>query len=167
MYGVPYGPAPYGPPSSAQQRLRELEATYGPYGPGGMGSYPSPTGGPYTPPQPSSSGPLIKGRPVANEQEANAAEIDYDGSLFVFLDKAHGRIYTKQLGMDGNINFNRYFLEMPSVAPQTAAEPANPSGEWVNKGDLSKVLTGIYKRIEDLEHAYLSQDTTEKGGKES
>lgn len=88
---------------------------------------------------------------MANEQEANAAEIDYDGSLFVFLDKAHGRIYTKQLGMDGNILFHRYALEMVPMAVQEPAVASYPPEGYVNMGDLDRRLSEALKRLDEVE----------------
>lgn len=144
-----YGP--YGPLNSAQQRLQALEARYGPYGRGNGNTYPPGPGGPYTPSERPSAASLIRGRPVANEQEANAAEIDYDGSLFVFLDKAHGRIYTKQLGLDGNILFNRYALEVPPMASQEPAMASHPPTGYVYMGDLEQRLLEAHRRLEELE----------------
>lgn len=39
---------------------------------------------PPTPQSQTPAAPVLKGRPVSNEQEANAAMIDFDGSLFIF-----------------------------------------------------------------------------------
>lgn len=152
MYDPGYDPyGGYGPPNSAQQRLQALEARYGPYGRGNGNTYPPGPGGPYTASERPSAASIIRGRPVANEQEANAAEIDYDGSLFVFLDKAHGRIYTKQLGMDGNILFHRYVMEMAPMAIQEPAVAAYPSEGYVNMGDLDRRLSEALKRLDEVE----------------
>lgn len=53
---------------------------------------------------------IIKGRAVTSFEEANAAMIDLDGSVHVFTDFAHGKIYTKQIGLDGLPIFNVYVL---------------------------------------------------------
>ena len=100
MYPMaPMAPYPYNNPAmqSAQQRLQMMEAQYPQMG----NSFPQQ---PPQQPQPPAA-PILKGRPVSNEEEANAAMIDFDGSLFLFPDRAHGKIYTKQLGLDGNIIF--------------------------------------------------------------
>ena len=52
----------------------------------------------------------LKGRPVSSLEEARAAQIDFDGSLFIFPDIAHNRIYTKQISMDGNASLKMYEL---------------------------------------------------------
>lgn len=56
----------------------------------------------------------LKGRPVSSIEEARAASIDFDGSIFYFPDIANNRIYTKQINMDGTATLNMYELkEMP------------------------------------------------------
>lgn len=52
----------------------------------------------------------LKCRPVSSKQEAKVAQIDLDGSLWVFTDVGNKRIYTKQINVDGTANFNTYIL---------------------------------------------------------
>lgn len=52
----------------------------------------------------------LKGRPVSSLEEARAAQIDFDGSMFIFPDVANKRIYTKQINMDGTANLSMYEL---------------------------------------------------------
>ena len=57
----------------------------------------------------------LKGRPVSSLEEARAAQIDFDGSMFIFPDMAHHRIYTKQISSDGTASLNMYELtQLPS-----------------------------------------------------
>lgn len=57
----------------------------------------------------------LKGRPVSSLEEARAAQIDFDGSLHVFPDLAHNRIYTKAINIDGTASLNMYELsQIPS-----------------------------------------------------
>lgn len=53
----------------------------------------------------------LKGRPVSSLDEAKAANIDFDGSLFLFPDITNQKIYTKQINMDGTVTFNMYELK--------------------------------------------------------
>lgn len=126
----------------SQQRLTQLENQYSQY----AQNYPQPS-------SPNGFGgtqlPMVKGRPVSNEEEANAAMIDFDGSLFVFPDKAHSKIYTKQLGLDGNIVFCKYSLEPPVGQPQQERTHGIDLSEYATKEELSKGLEGI--------KSYLSQ----------
>lgn len=170
MFGQP-GYVPYGGYGStvpvAQQRLAQMEAQYPQYAAGGVNTYPQ-MGNPIVPNQGPSMTPVIKGRPVSNVQEANAAMIDFDGSVFVFLDKAHNKIYTKQLGMDGNIQFEEYSRmvspNMASEAPQRGAEPPLPTGGYVTTGELEEALSGLYNRISTLEQNLQAPHPVEKGG---
>ena len=133
MYNSPmYYPSPV--MQNAQQRLQMMEAQYP--------QFASPTPGYPQPQQPQSQ---IKGRPVSNEEEANAAMIDFDGSLFVFPDRAHGKIYTKQLGLDGNIIFLKYSLDTGAAPPRPISEPV-PSVDlsgYATKEELSQGLDSM------------------------
>ena len=62
----------------------------------------------------------LKCRPVSSIDEVKAAQIDLDGSLFVFPDIANQKIYTKQINPDGTAALNTYSLskEAPTSAPQ-------------------------------------------------
>ena len=82
-------------------------------------------------------GPMgIKGRPVASLEEVRAAQIDFDGTVSVFPDLAHKRIYTKQIGMDGNPSLNIYEL-IPQPTPVSSADITN----LVTKEELEIALT--------------------------
>ena len=66
-------------------------------------------------PQPAFVG--LKGRPVSSLEEARAAAIDFDGSVFFFPDLANKRIYTKQINLDGTASMNMYeYKEVPTEA---------------------------------------------------
>ena len=58
----------------------------------------------YQPQMPIQQG--LKGRPVSSVEEARAASIDFDGSIFYFPDVANNCIYTKQINMDGSASLN-------------------------------------------------------------
>ena len=154
MYGQPaYYPNPA--MQTAQQRLQMMEAQYPQFANPGMG-YPQPGSYPANPQQTASAAPILKGRPVSNEEEANAAMIDFDGSLFVFPDKAHGKIYTKQLGLDGNIIFLKYSLEsggQPGNGQNatSAVVSVQDMSEYVKKNDLNQKLAEIHQRFNRLE----------------
>lgn len=147
----------------AQQRLQAMEAQYPQFanpmpmayqqGPMYQGGQPAP------PPN-----PVIKGRPVSNEEEANAAMIDFDGSLFIFPDKAHNKIYTKQLGLDGNIVFNVYSRvgdAQPDEKPKAPAEQFDLSG-YAKVSDVEKALSILQDKILKLEQQITNG--TDKGG---
>lgn len=153
MY-IPTNPYPVGPAmQTAQQRLANLEQQYPQY------ANPQPNYMMSSPQQAQAAMPMLKGRLVSNIEEANAAMIDYDGSLFVFPDRAHGKIYTKQLGLDGNIAFNSYSLDLPPSAQPTAVEtpqvtnpaPAVDLSEYAKKSDLEARISELQKVVKGLE----------------
>lgn len=151
MYQQPY----YNPSmQNAQQRLQMMEAQYPSYNPNLGMQFNQPSFN-----SQNMSTPMIKGRPVANEQEANAAMIDFDGSMNVFVDKTHKKIYTKQLGLDGNIVFNRYVQEDPTPStPEVAPSPAVDLSGYVKQETLEEALSSMSDRIAKLE-----QKNTAKG----
>lgn len=143
-----YGPGSYYPNpmiQSAQQRLQMMESQFPQYSPNPPG-YSSPSG--YQNPQ---TPGMIKGRPVSNEEEANAAMIDYDGSLFIFPDKAHGKIYTKQLGMDGNIVFCKYSLEVAGGPVKAETPGPDLSSIYPTREEVKQELSGLHSYIGKLE----------------
>lgn len=142
MYPMaPMTPYPYNNPAmqSAQQRLQMMEAQYPQMG----NSFPQQ---PQTP-----AAPILKGRPVSNEEEANAAMIDFDGSLFVFPDKAHGKIYTKQLGLDGNIIFQRYSVDTPVAKPVEASPQTVDLSGYVREEDFNAAVQGLTEKLSKIE----------------
>lgn len=48
---------------------------------------------------------FLKCRPVSSKEQAQALQIDLDGSLWVFTDIGNEKIYTKQINADGTASF--------------------------------------------------------------
>ena len=88
------------------------------------------------PPQPG-----LKGRPVSSLEEARVANIDFDGSLFIFPDVANKRIYTKQINLDGTASMKVY-----SQVEDTPSAPA-----YVTREEFDSV-------IKNLELAFSKQE---------
>lgn len=61
---------------------------------------------------------VLKCMAVTSIDEARGTMIDLDGSVTVFADLSNGKIYTKQIGMDGNAILNTY--ELQRAKPPTA-----------------------------------------------
>lgn len=57
---------------------------------------------------PEPQGNNLKGRLVTSLDEAKNAMIDFDGSVFYFPDLAKGKIYTKQINLDGSSTVKVY-----------------------------------------------------------
>ena len=88
----------------------------------------------------------LKGRPVSSLEEVRAAQIDFDGSLYVFPDLAHNRIYTKSINMDGTASLNMYELsQIPSSAPTTIETDNFVTREEFNDavGQLKEALNQV------------------------
>lgn len=71
-------------------------------------------------PQMTYQSPYLKGRLVSSLEEARAAGIDFDGSIFYFPDLANRRIYTKQINLDGTATINMYELKELPMAMDAA-----------------------------------------------
>lgn len=94
----------------------------------------------------------LKGRPVVSLEEARAAQIDLDGSLFVFTDIANNKIYTKQINLDGIAVLKTYSL----------VENSSPSTEYVTKSELDKVIASFQETISKMQgerNAELNEST--------
>lgn len=146
-------PSYLNPMMGAQQRLAMLEQQYPQF------SQQQPSMNQYNQQYPANQQNFIKGRPVANAEEANAAMIDLDGSIFVFPDIKNNRIYTKQLGMDGNIIF-KCFCEEPqvnSMQQPVTSQPSPQSTDWqkdfVRKEDFDKTTELLIGEIDSLQKA--------------
>lgn len=75
---------------------------------------------------------LLKGRPVSSIDEVKAANIDFDGSVFIFPDIANKKIYTKQINMDGTSSLLIYSLETKTAQP-----------EYVTREEFERVIQAL------------------------
>ncbi len=82
--------------------------------------------------------PALKGRPVSSLDEVRAAQVDFDGSLFIFPDIANKCIYTKQISATGTAVLNKYSL-------LEEAQPPVPN--YVTKEELENVVTELKNEI--------------------
>lgn len=96
--------------------------------------YPNYAGGLYGNYQPSqflsqqTASPQLKGRLVSSIDEVRAAQIDFDGSLFIFPDIGNKKIYTKNINADGTTTLNTYSLIN------------SPPPSYITKEELNKVI---------------------------
>ena len=126
-----------------QNRLNTMEQQYPQYA-RGQAQMPGNTS-PYTP-----VGQLLKGRPVTSFDEAKAAMIDLDGSLFVFPDAANKCIYTKQIGLDGAAILKVYRLDEP-VSPVQTGPQTNLPPDMVTREEFDRVFAEFQQRINRLQ----------------
>ena len=135
----------------AQQRLNQMEQQYPQYSNNPMMQ---PIQQPVQ--QNTLGNSMIKGRAVTSIDEAKAAMIDLDGSMFVFPDIANKRIYTKQINLDGTASLNTYILQ-----EQKQTEPCEISNQdMVSKQEFDSTINSLTNYIKSLE-IQLSQINTE------
>ena len=82
--------------------------------------------------QPVRMQPGLKGYPVSSLEEARAAVVDFDGSIFIFPDVVNKRIYTKPINIDGTATLNMYEL---TALPVPVTEIA-----YVTKDDFNSAI---------------------------
>lgn len=144
MYNNYYTPG-YNPMMPIQQRLSQMEQQFPQY-----------SQNPYQIQQPQNQPQMtvLKGRAVTSIDEAKAAMIDLDGSVFVFPDIANKKIYTKQINLDGTAALNIYSLDTPSSPEKPDTSPAVPilqTEMLVNRKELDDVVTYLKNYIHTLE----------------
>ena len=101
---------------------------------GGSRNYPSPSmSSQMLEPQ----GNMLKGRLVSSYDEAKNAMIDFDGSISYFPDLANGKIYTKQINLDGSSTTKVYLLTDPKAVEENS--------EFVTKQEFLKLQEQVNK----------------------
>ena len=86
---------------------------------------------------------FFKTLPVTSFDEAKAAMISFDGSLNIYVDTQHDRIYTKQLTNNGLAELKVYTLSKESELKEGVVE-------YVTKGDYNALLERVNKLQEKL-----------------
>ena len=77
----------------------------------------------------------MKGRPVLSIEEAQASQIDLDGSVHVFTDIGNKKIYTKQFNMDGTATLKTYILMEDNESATTELK-----NQFVTKEEFNQLL---------------------------
>ena len=91
---------------------------------------------------------FLKGRPVTSFEEARAAAIDFDGSLYVFTDLGNKRIYTKQINVDGTATLQTYVLsEAQETNTQTTEMSPSALQDYVTKEEFTQALAQLQALI--------------------
>lgn len=80
----------------------------------------------------------LKGRPVSSLEEVRAIPVDFDGSIFFFPDLANGKIYTKQVNIDGTASLNVY--EYKQIEN-------NNFSDFVTRDEFNQTLTEIREML--------------------
>lgn len=117
---------------------------------------------PYMSPQPqftqyNSQSMGLKGRPVSSIEEVRAAQIDFDGSLFVFPDVANKRVYTKQINLDGTASMKIY----------TLVENTLPTPSYVTKEEFDSTIEALKESLTKVKEQDNGSKSKTSGGNAS
>ncbi len=86
---------------------------------------------------------FLKCRPVSSKEEAKAAQIDLDGSLWVFTDVGNEKIYTKRINNDGTASFVTYEKVEDEI-------PQQMSGDYVTREEFNKVIQTLIAAMQPV-----------------
>lgn len=138
--------SPMGNPSAMQmQRLAQMEQQYPQFAQQPLGQGITQQQAPV----------YIKCRAVTSIDEAKAAMIDLDGSLHVFTDIPHRKIYTKQINLDGTASLNTYSLDELTPPTQSGATvPNSPKESAVSESVFTQAINSLQNRISTLEDKF-------------
>lgn len=134
MYN-PYNPYSY---PVAQQRLQNMEQQYNYNNQPAYNNYNQ-----YNNQQ------FLKGRAVTSIDEAKAAMIDLDGSIFIFPDISNKSIYTKQINLDGTASINTYKL-VQEVPPDNINNSINNNIQNQNNNGNVVAIADDISTIKDM-----------------
>lgn len=85
---------------------------------------------------------FLKCRPVSSKEEARAAQIDLDGSLWVFTDVGNEKIYTKRINTDGTASFTTYARVEDEI-------PYTSSADFVTRDEFNKVVQALMAAMQN------------------
>lgn len=87
--------------------------------------------------------PLLKGRPVSSIEEVRAMSVDFDGSISYFPDLANNKIFSKQIGLNGQSVIRMYELaEIP--------QPATANVTYVTQQEFNCALEKLTAQLENI-----------------
>ena len=89
--------------------------------------------------------PQIPCRYTSGIEESKAAQISFDGTPNVFIDKASDAVYIKQINLDGNADF-LIFKRVSDSSTQTATP------EIISKEDFSLFATTSAQQLADIKN---------------
>ena len=150
MYQPNYlNPPMNNPMLSQQQRLLQLEQQQNMMNNNIMSSS-------YQQPQ----GIYLKGRAVTGIEEVRGTIIDQDGSLFIFPDIGHNKIYTKQINIDGTATINSFALEKTPVQTEQKYVEVEQMNKIIN--DFNQQIQILQQKVEELSSAETSNKKVEE-----
>lgn len=99
---------------------------------------------------------LLKGRFVSSIDEVRAAQVDFDGSIFVFPDMANKKIYTKQIDLNGNVKLEEY--------DWVPIEKTAAVGDFVTKQEFEETMAKVKEAISQAVQPQVTPQPQSKEG---
>ena len=99
---------------------------------------------------------LLKGRFVSSVDEVRAAQVDFDGSIFVFPDIANKKIYTKQIDLNGNVKLEEY--------DWVPIEKTAAVGDFVTKQEFEETMAKVKEAISQATQPQVTKQPQSKEG---
>ena len=91
--------------------------------------------------------PQIPCRYTSGIEESKAAQISFDGTPNVFIDKASDAVYIKQINLDGNADF-LIFKRVVDSGDNTTEQPP----ETISKEDFAVFATTSAQQLADIKN---------------
>lgn len=89
--------------------------------------------------------PILKGKPVTSIDEVRATSVDFDGSISYFPDLANGRIYTKQINMDGT---SKILMYEPVEIPQPIMKGQD---DFITRDEFNAAIQSIQSHFAEVQ----------------
>ena len=99
---------------------------------------------------------LLKGRFVSSVDEVRAAQVDFDGSIFIFPDIANKKIYTKQIDLNGNVKLEEY--------DWVPIEKTAAVGDFVTKEEFEETMAKVKEAISQATQPQVTKQPQSKEG---
>ena len=99
---------------------------------------------------------LLKGRFVSSVDEVRAAQVDFDGSIFIFPDMANKKIYTKQIDLNGNVKLEEY--------DWVPIEKTAAVGDFVTKQEFEETMAKVKEAISQAAQPQVTPQPQSKEG---
>lgn len=99
---------------------------------------------------------LLKGRFVSSIDEVRAAQVDFDGSIFIFPDMANKKIYTKQIDLNGNVKLEEY--------DWVPIEKTAAVGDFVTKQEFEETMAKVKEAISQATQPQVAPQPQNKEG---
>lgn len=93
---------------------------------------------------------ILKGKRVSTLEEAKASTIEFDGSTFYFPSVDSKSIYTKQVGLDGNVAVLEYKLVANVTDKKEEAQQSNVDYVGIIEKQ-NTIIEGLNNRLSQLE----------------